>query len=340
MYKLLLVDDETANLRLLERLFSRDYDCLTASSGADAIRILEQHDVAIVITDQRMPEMTGIELLKRTAALRPHMVRILLTGYTDVEALVEAINCGLVYMYFTKPWNNDDLKLKVSRAREHYENNKKHSALMLANDRLVSSLKEIKQTIVNSLVDMMKSRNGQAYAHSGRVRNQALLVALGMDLGEEERDNLAAAALLHNLGPVETSMRKRRAVTGNETQTQVECEAQLLAAIPELSGVMEIIRHQSENFDGSGHPLGLKGEEISQPARILRVVMEYDSMIMPKESVAAMTHEEAMRFLVQRSERQFDPKVIEAVSQTNLDSPSRNLSNSPLQPTANSLSAV
>jgi response regulator RpfG family c-di-GMP phosphodiesterase len=71
------------------------------------------------------------------------MVRILLTGYTDVEALVEAINCGLVYMYISKPWNNDELKLKVGRAREHYESNKKQHSLTLANDRLQQRLKDI-----------------------------------------------------------------------------------------------------------------------------------------------------------------------------------------------------
>src|ERR1700704_5186696 len=135
-YKLLIVDDELANLRLLERLFRPDYYCLTASSGEDAIRLLSQHDVAILITDQRMPQMSGIDLLKRTAELRPHMARILLTGYTDVEALVEAINCGLVHRYITKPWNNDELKLEVSRALEQYENNKTRSALEVANERL------------------------------------------------------------------------------------------------------------------------------------------------------------------------------------------------------------
>ncbi len=102
-YKILIVDDEMPNLRLLERLFRRDYYCLTASSGAEAIELLKQHDVAVVITDQRMPQMTGMELLKETSEMRPHMVRILLTGYTDVETLVEAINCGLIYMYVNKP---------------------------------------------------------------------------------------------------------------------------------------------------------------------------------------------------------------------------------------------
>jgi adenylate cyclase len=72
-YKLLIVDDEPANLRLLKRLFSGEFHCLTASSGAGAIRLLEQHDVAILITDQRMPMMTGMELLKQTARLRPHI---------------------------------------------------------------------------------------------------------------------------------------------------------------------------------------------------------------------------------------------------------------------------
>src|ERR1700753_298367 len=115
-YKIMIVDDEPANLRLLERLFRRDYQVLTAASGAEALRLLEQHDVALLITDQRMPGMTGIELLKHTAPLRPHMVRIILTGYTDVTSLVEAINCGQVYKYVTKPWNNDELRLTVSRA--------------------------------------------------------------------------------------------------------------------------------------------------------------------------------------------------------------------------------
>jgi response regulator RpfG family c-di-GMP phosphodiesterase len=123
-YKLLIVDDEMANLRLLERLFRHDYYCLTAPSGEAAIELLGQHDVAILITDQRMPHMSGLELLKRTAELRPHMARILLTGYTEVESLVDAINCGLVHRYITKPWNNDDLKLKVSLALEQYEENR------------------------------------------------------------------------------------------------------------------------------------------------------------------------------------------------------------------------
>ena len=144
-YKILIVDDEPPNLRALERLFREDYEVLTASSGGEALELLDRHDVALLITDQRMPEMTGIELLKKTVSLRPRMVRIILTGYTDVDALVEAINSGQVYRYVTKPWNNDDLRLTVKRALEHFDTNKSSYEFALANERLVSRIRDIQR---------------------------------------------------------------------------------------------------------------------------------------------------------------------------------------------------
>jgi DNA-binding NtrC family response regulator len=144
-YKIMIVDDEAANLRLLERLFRNDYAVITAESGAEALQLLAQHDVALLITDQRMPGMTGIELVQHTAALRPHMVRIILTGYTDIESLVEAINGGHVYKYVTKPWNNDELRVTVSRALEHYETNRARHELEMTNRRLTARLEEIRE---------------------------------------------------------------------------------------------------------------------------------------------------------------------------------------------------
>jgi len=141
--KILIVDDEPANLRALERLFRDEYEVLTATSGVEALASLEHHDVALLISDQRMPEMTGIELVERTVALRPHMVRILLTGYTDVSSLIEAINCGHVYKYITKPWNNEELAITVSRALAHYDALKARHNLKMVNDRLRARLNEI-----------------------------------------------------------------------------------------------------------------------------------------------------------------------------------------------------
>jgi DNA-binding NtrC family response regulator len=144
-YKIMIVDDEPANLRLLERLFRQDYTVIVAESGEEALRLLAEHDVALLITDQCMPVMTGLELLTRTAAMRPHMVRMILTGYTDVGTLVEAINGGLVYQYLTKPWSNDELRLSVSRALQHYEANRARHELEMKNQRMMARLVEIQQ---------------------------------------------------------------------------------------------------------------------------------------------------------------------------------------------------
>src|SRR5258708_17923427 len=144
-YKIMIVDDEPANLRVLERLFRPDYQVVTAPSGAEALALLEQHDVALLISDQRMPAMTGIELMMKTVAIRPQMVKILLTGYTDVGPLIEDLNSHLVYRYLTKPWNNDDLKLTVSRALEHYEMMKAKHLLGMENQRLRDRLQEISE---------------------------------------------------------------------------------------------------------------------------------------------------------------------------------------------------
>jgi len=318
-YKMLIVDDELANLRLLERLFSRDYECLTASSGPDAIRLLEQHDVAILLTDQRMPGMTGIELLRHTSRSRPHMVRILLTGYTDVEVLEEAINSGLVYLYVTKPWDNEALKLKVSRACDHYESNKKSSSLVMANDRLLQRLREIKLRVVTSLGEMLQVRDKYAYSHSVRVGGYAGQIAERMGLTEFDIEELSAAAMLHNLGEP-NQKGSSRGLSARDAQTMyaqahTESEARLLAAIPELANVSDVVRFHRENFDGSGSPTGLAAEQIPLLSRILRVAVEYDLMIRPKPPAASMRHEEAMRFLSQRSGKQFDPQVIEIMSQ-------------------------
>jgi DNA-binding NtrC family response regulator len=150
-YKIMIVDDEPANLRTLERLFRQEYQVVTAPSGAEALALLAQHDVALLISDQRMPAMTGIELMMKTVALRPQMVKILLTGYTDVGALIDAINSGLVYRYLTKPWDNDDLRLTVSRALEHYEVMKSKHILGMENQRLRARLKEISELAAERL---------------------------------------------------------------------------------------------------------------------------------------------------------------------------------------------
>ncbi len=120
--KILVVDDEPDNLDLLYRTFRRDFNVLKADSGVQALQILAtEGEVAVIISDQRMPEMKGTEFLSKTVPQFPDTVRIILTGFTDIEDLVEAINAGQVYKYITKPWDPGELKAVVQRAAETYD---------------------------------------------------------------------------------------------------------------------------------------------------------------------------------------------------------------------------
>nr|WP_290224625.1 SpoIIE family protein phosphatase [Trichocoleus desertorum] len=120
--KLMVVDDEPDNLDLLYRTFRRDFEVFKASSGLNALQSLEQEgEMAIIISDQRMPGMNGTEFLSKTVERFPDTIRIVLTGYTDVEDLVEAINTGKVFKYITKPWMPDELKTVVQQAAETYQ---------------------------------------------------------------------------------------------------------------------------------------------------------------------------------------------------------------------------
>jgi len=319
-HKLLIVDDELPNLRLLKRLFRDEYYCLTASSGAAAIELLGRHDVAILITDQRMPQMSGLELLKQTAELRPHMARILLTGYTDVDSLVDAINCGLVHCYVNKPWNNDDLKRKVARAREEYENNKKQHSLKVANDRLQGRLKAMKLGTASALDAVLRIKDEYSCEHAGRVASLAIEIAQKMAFGPEDCAELALAATLHRLGHVGTPdelLWKQGPLAAREAevyQLHSERGARLLSMIPELRNVADTILLMNENFDGSGYPRGLQGEQIPLASRILRVAGEYDLLTNPRARSAAVSPHEAIGILAARGEFSLDPQVLEILS--------------------------
>lgn len=139
-HKLLIVDDEKEILRSLTLTFTENYEVFTASSGAEALEIIKQQDIALIITDQRMPQMTGVELLEKVIQINPRIIRIILTGYTDTAALIQAINQGHIYQYITKPWERQELRLIVQRALETYEleieNRRLLKELQAANERL------------------------------------------------------------------------------------------------------------------------------------------------------------------------------------------------------------
>lgn len=150
--KLMVVDDEPDNLDLLYRTFRREFQVFKAESGIKALELLNQQgEMAVIISDQRMPEMNGTEFLGKTVDRFPDTVRILLTGYTDVEDLVDAINAGQVFKYITKPWNPEELKLVIQQASETYKVVKQRTNTLNRALRRESLLNEVMSAIRGSL---------------------------------------------------------------------------------------------------------------------------------------------------------------------------------------------
>ena len=118
---ILYVDDEENNLISFKATFRIKYNIMTAISGEDAIKILRAHPVDIIITDQRMPNMTGVEFLESILDEFPDQMRILLTGYADMNAVIEAVNKGKIFHYLSKPWNEEELDMTIKRAYDVYK---------------------------------------------------------------------------------------------------------------------------------------------------------------------------------------------------------------------------
>ncbi|MBD1933703.1 response regulator [Funiculus sociatus] len=163
--KILVVDDEPDNLDLLYRTFHRDYKVLRADNGPAALEILaSEGDVAVIISDQRMPLMSGTEFLSLTATQYPDIIRIILTGYTDVEDLVEAINAGKVFKYVTKPWDAAELKALVQQAMDT------HNVLKVRTEELCRTLR--RESLLNTVTNTI--RNAQYRGGGGSPLRQVL----------------------------------------------------------------------------------------------------------------------------------------------------------------------
>jgi len=165
-YSVLCVDDEQGILHSLQRLLRKDgYRIMTASSGVEGLKILQENEIHLVISDQRMPEMSGTEFLAEVRKMHPDVIRIILTGYTDVDSITEAINKGYVYKLFFKPWNDQALKLEIRQALDQYElvqaNKQLHEQVLVKNEELIYINKNLEELVEERTKDM-------------RVQNQAL----------------------------------------------------------------------------------------------------------------------------------------------------------------------
>jgi diguanylate cyclase (GGDEF)-like protein len=162
-YRVLVVDDEVENLQAFLLNFRSEFTIETADSGAAALSMLRQRDFALIISDQRMPRMSGVDLLEKTVASHPHLIRIIITGYTDNESLISAINQGRIHRYITKPWKPDELQITLKRAIERF-------ALDAHNRQLVAELRREKA----ELKRMVQEQTQQLRRANDRLRKLAI----------------------------------------------------------------------------------------------------------------------------------------------------------------------
>ena len=135
-YNILIVDDEMSVLNSLKRLFKKErYSIFTSHSGEEGLKILEKENIDLIISDQKMPGMSGIEFLEKTVEPYPDVIRIILTGHAELNDAIRAVNSGCVYKFIQKPWNSEDLQITVRRALEQYD-------LLMKNRDLTMELKK------------------------------------------------------------------------------------------------------------------------------------------------------------------------------------------------------
>ncbi|OGS92369.1 MAG: two-component system response regulator [Gallionellales bacterium GWA2_59_43] len=345
--RVLLVDDEANILAALRRLLRmRGYEVFSANSGAEGLAMLELEKIDVIISDMKMPEMTGAEFLERTFLKWPDVKRILLTGHSDVNLTIAAINRGKIWRYIAKPWDEEDLVLTIQQAIAHrqlmFENARLLSLTQSQNEELKSlnttlearvnertqqlqqALKTLRQSFVNSVQvfsNMIEMRGGVLAGHSRRVAEHARNVAKHFRLEEAEVQEIFLAALLHDIGklglPDEAIERPFNSL-GPKLRAEVMKHPSrgelLLMPIEQLAGVAVLIRHHHEQFDGGGYPSGKSGIEIPLGSRILAVVNDYDALQLGLMSERRLPRAEALRYLVENRGKRYDPSVVDAFS--------------------------
>lgn len=318
-HKILVVDDEVPNLRLLRRVLSEDHDIFEASSGQEGVEILAKENISLIITDQRMPSMTGVQLLEKSLGLRPDAIKILLTGYTDVQALIDAINAGHVYKYIPKPWDADELELTVKRALEAFELKESNDKLVVDLQGALNELEMLSVGTIRALADALDAKCDYTAGHSLRVSRIAVLIGRRLGLSEENLRDLELGGILHDIGKIgvpESILWKPDKLTDEERAIMSRHPVKSAEIIGDLKGLVrarEYVKHHHEYYNGTGYPDGLSGDAIPIGARVILVSDAYDAMTTDRPYRQAIGHVRAIEELRKLSGTQFDPQVVEAL---------------------------
>lgn len=342
---ILCVDDEPNILSALRRIFRpKGYKVLVAESGRAGLELLQNEQVDLVISDMRMPEMDGAQFLAKVRDQWPDTVRMLLTGYADVNAIIEAINRGEIYRYITKPWDDNDITLVVRHALERrlleHEKKRLERLTQQQNDELKSlnasleakveertvELKAVNEQLKGSFITSIKvfsslieMRGGNLGGHSRRVADVARKVAVKLQLDSKAVQDAFVSGLLCEIGKVgfaddllNLPISMMNPVQLDDFRKHVVRAEQLLMPLQDLRAAAASIGGQLERFDGGGFPSRLAKDDIPIGAQILAVAADYDNLQIGTMAQRKVTASDAKILIAQSSGKRYSPRVVEA----------------------------
>jgi response regulator RpfG family c-di-GMP phosphodiesterase len=343
-WTVLCVDDEANILSALKRtLRGAGYCVLTAGGGAQALQMLEQMPVDVLLSDMRMPGMDGAQLLEQVHARWPQVVRILLTGQANIDATVAAINRGRILRYLRKPWDEVELlatvhegveRVALERDKQRLEalTKAQNEELRQLNGELESrvqsrtaELQEANQKLqrnhlktIKVFSNLLELRGDQLAGHGRRVAETARDVARAMGLSEAEVMHVFMAGLLHDIGLIGALDKLLAKPLGRYSPEELELfrshpavGEQSLLALDDMQPLLPLIRGHHERFDGGGFPDRLVGTAIPLGARILAVADTFDDLQCGQLAEGRLSAAEARTLLRAARGTQFCPEVLD-----------------------------
>lgn len=348
---LLFVDDEPGILKSLQRLFRPlGYTILLANNGKQALDLLAENSVDVIVSDMRMPEMSGAELLEQVAMKWPETFRLLLTGYADMDSAVKAINDGHIFTYLHKPWDDDEIIMAIDQAidqkmllddkqqfsqriREYNDQlrtlnseletkvEERTRELSEANQLLNSANEQLRQSYfatVQVFAKLLPSRNGRSPERLDKISHEAFNLGQLAGLESNALQELRLAAVLCDIGKLTLSNeileKPYVALSADELKQYHQHPVKAQAALAELEPLQQvagIIRSHCERFDGKGFPDRLKGTEIPIAARIICIVKDFDALLYGNLLHEALSAQETLDYLTEHSGQRYDPQLLD-----------------------------
>jgi len=307
--RLLVVDDiEAIRLALEKCLQLSGYQVTLAASGEEALELLRSQRFDLLLTDQSMPGLSGLELTEAVARMHPDMPIVVLTAHTDVELARDSLRRG-ASDFVTKPVNVRELPILVER-------NLTRRRLEVA--RLHEREAQVLFEAIQALASAVDAKDPYTARHSREVTRLALLLADATAVSGEERYVLELAAWMHDVGKIgvpDSILTKPTSLTAEEfsiVKVHPIKGGEIVGQIEDLARVADVIRHHHERMDGSGYPDALQGEAIPLASRVIMISDAYEAMTADRSYRAGLGHETALCELRKHSGAQFDPKLVEA----------------------------